>query len=275
MAESEMGEITKILKNAKALWMRRVVWMRTNALLPTAALLLIVVPMLTGAPPLTAAPPHPLSAASAISGVRSSAETQSSAKARLPAATPRLGGEQSRIFLSWFLRIAIDQTDRGPNPRWFHRDCAGLVRFAVNEALREHTFKWRKANGFVGQALPPEVRLAGSQRTLFNNWRQPGGGEGAYVSALALIQENTRFVSKDINQARPGDLLFFDQGDSQHVMIWLDGQIIYHTGTVTEQDTGLRRRYIHDLITWEDTRWRPTYGNPNFIGFFRFSFLSS
>ncbi|MBX4420597.1 DUF736 family protein, partial [Mycobacterium tuberculosis] len=59
-----------------------------------------------------------------------------------------------------------------------------------------------------------------------------------YVSALGLIQQNSRFIAKDVNQALPGDLLFFDQGDDQHLMIWMDRYIAYHTGTVTRTDNG-------------------------------------
>ena len=44
----------------------------------------------------------------------------------------RLSQAQSRAFQAWMLRIVNAQIERGPSPRWTHRDCAGLVRFAVN-----------------------------------------------------------------------------------------------------------------------------------------------
>src|SRR5438093_6236652 len=110
---------------------------------------------------------------------------------------------------------------------------------------------------------------------LRNRWKQSGGKQtAAFVTAIGLIQDNSRFVSKDINQANPGDLMFFDHGDQQHVMIWMGDYIAYHRGTVTQHDNGLRTLTFHQLLQWKDTRWQPSIDNPNFIGIFRFSFLS-
>ncbi|WP_322062896.1 DUF1175 domain-containing protein [Paraburkholderia sp. J63] len=186
--------------------------------------------------------------------------------------------EQSTIFRAWFVRIVDQQMRRGPTPRWTQRDCAGLVRFAAMEALREHDARWLKANGMNeasdASRLPPELQLSPPQRTLANRWTRIDGSVGAYASAIALIQRNSRFVSRDVNQALPGDLLFFDQGDDQHLMIWLDRYIAYHTGTVTPTDSGLRAVAVSDLMQWKDSRWQPFDGNPNFVGVFRFAFLT-
>jgi len=197
------------------------------------------------------------------------------------AATPdpdRLTPRQSAAFRAWFARIVDQQLRRGPTPRWTQRDCAGLVRFAVGETLKPHDGKWLRANGMTSLAdtssMPPELQLSASQRTIANRWTQLDGSTGAYASAIALIQRNSRFVSKDVNQALPGDLLFFDQGDDQHLMIWLDRYIAYHTGTVTPTDTGLRAVAVSDLMQWKDSRWQPRDGNPNFVGVFRLDFLT-
>ncbi|MFP3610943.1 DUF1175 family protein [Paraburkholderia sp. SIMBA_050] len=196
-------------------------------------------------------------------------------------ATPdpdRLSPRQSAAFRAWFARIVDQQLRRGPTPRWTQRDCAGLVRFAVGETLKPHDGKWLRANGMTSLAdtssMPPELQLSASQRTIANRWTQLDGSTGAYASAIALIQRNSRFVSKDVNQALPGDLLFFDQGDDQHLMIWLDRYIAYHTGTVTPTDTGLRAVAVSDLMQWKDSRWQPRDGNPNFVGVFRLDFLT-
>jgi uncharacterized protein len=186
--------------------------------------------------------------------------------------------QQSAAFRAWFVRIVDQQMRRGPTPRWTQRDCAGLVRFAVGETLNPHDRKWLRANGMTGltdaSSMPPELQLSASQRTLANRWTRFDGSTGAYASAIALIQRNSRFVSKDVNQALPGDLLFFDQGDDQHLMIWLDRYIAYHTGTVTPTDTGLRAVAVSDLMQWKDSRWQPLDGNPNFVGVFRLDFLT-
>jgi len=187
----------------------------------------------------------------------------------------RLSQAQSRAFQAWMLRIISAQVEQGPSPRWHHRDCAGLVRFAVNEALSVHDAKWMRANGIASdRRLPPELDLTPQQAALRNRWVQADGKVGAFVTALALVQHNSRFVAREISQALPGDLLFYDQGDEQHLMVWMGAHIAYHTGTVTPTDNGLRTVDIQQLTTWKDTRWQPAVNNPNFAGVFRLSFLS-
>ena len=204
------------------------------------------------------------------------------ARALMPMQTPpdadALSPGQSAAFRAWFVRIVDQQIHRGPTPRWTQRDCAGLVRFAAMEALRAHDVRWLKANGMDDAAsvsrLPPELHLNARQRTLAERWTRIDGSVGAYAPAIALIQRNSRFVSHDVNQALPADLLFFDQGDDQHLMIWLDRYIAYHTGTVTPTDSGLRAVSVSGLMHWKDSRWQPFDGNPNFAGIFRFNFLT-
>ena len=185
----------------------------------------------------------------------------------------QLDAEQSQRFRAWFTRI-VDEQVRRPSPRWVHRDCAGLVRFAVAEALADHGEKWQRASGLTPAQLPAPLQLSDSQRALRFNWRDIDGQHKAFVTALALIQGNSQFVSKEINQAQPGDLLFFDQGDEQHLMVWMGQYIAYHTGTVTPHDNGLRAVTVQQLIQWKDTRWQPIGNNPNFIGLYRLDFLS-
>jgi uncharacterized protein YfaT (DUF1175 family) len=186
----------------------------------------------------------------------------------------RLDFAQSQNFRSWFTRIVREQLVRGPSPRWAQQDCAGLVRFGVSEALRTHDRKWLHASGMEAQGLPPEIDLRSEQRTGLATWNVIGGGREAYAPAIGIVQENSRFVSKDLNQARPGDLLFFDQGDEQHLMIWMGSYVAYHTGTRTKKDPGLRAIPLESLMHWKDTRWHPKADNPNFIGLYRLSFLS-
>jgi len=182
---------------------------------------------------------------------------------------------QSRIFRAWLVRIVKAQLDQGPTPRWQHRDCAGLVRFAVAESLRSHDQKWKQAMGLSGAILPPELDLAPAERSaLRNSWRMADGSHAAYAGALELVQENARLISRQWQQALPGDLLFFDQGDDQHLMVWMGRYLAYHTGSANPGDNGLRAADIKELLDWKDTRWQPVQYNPNFAGIYRFSFLS-
>lgn len=187
----------------------------------------------------------------------------------------QLDREQSRRFRAWLTRLVEEQVRR-PNPRWTHRDCAGLVRFAAAEAFSVHDDAWRQHNGFIGVSLPPPLELGAAQRQLLRNrWLTEKGEMSAFASAAALIQHNSRFLGRDYAQAEAGDLLFYDQGDDQHLMVWMGGWLAYHTGSVTQDDNGLRAVSIKDLLQWKDTRWRPLAGNPNFAGLYRFSFLAA
>lgn len=207
--------------------------------------------------------------------------------------TPPLGGmldpEQSDRFRLWMTLIIAEQFRTGPSPRWMHRDCAGLIRFAVAEAFRSHDERWQKANGFDSRRLPPEVNLRPEQAVLRTGWSGLEGERQAFVPALVLVQNNSRLLGRESALARPGDLLFFDQGDEQHLMIWMGSWIAYHTGQTpvapprrnpkTNQkpnfhDQGLRSVTPAELLQWKDTRWRPLDNNPNFAGFFRLAFLS-
>ena len=186
----------------------------------------------------------------------------------------QLDGEQSRRFRLWFNAIVRQQWAQGPSKRWQHRDCAGLVRFAVFETLRVHDAAWLKASGFSQQNLPPEISLNPAQQAWRNQWAVSDGGTNAYASAIDMVGRNSVALGKQKQAAQAGDLLFFDQGDHQHLMVWLGDWVIYHTGTVTPNDNGLRAVKPQALTQWKDTRWRINPNNPNFRGFYRLALLS-
>lgn len=185
-----------------------------------------------------------------------------------------LDREQAARFRDWMTLLIHAQIDRGPTPRWTHRDCAGLVRFSVAESLRPHDLPWRRANGLLGRRLPPDLDPEVAE-PFRNTWKRADGSRDAYVGALELVQENSMLVSRQLVQAQLGDLLFFDQGDEQHLMVWMGRYIAYHTGRVLPGDNGLRAVRPSQLLNWPDTRWRPTDANPNFAGVYRLAFLSS
>ncbi len=191
---------------------------------------------------------------------------------------PTLDAAQSRAFRAWFVAIVQDQVRRGPTPRWVHRDCAGLVRFAAAQAMTAHDAGWLKSMGWpTDKPLPgAELALSDAQQPLRNAWSLPNGDRAAYASAIAIVQNNTRFLGKAQDAIAPGDLLFFDQGDDQHLMVWTGRSVMYHTGAdLVPNDTGLRSTTLAQLQRHTDTRWRPVPENPNFGGWFRFRFLSA
>ena len=185
----------------------------------------------------------------------------------------RLNARQAQAFREWFTLIVHQQFVRGPAPRWQQRDCAGLVRFAVGESLQAHNTRWLKANGLWGSKTPPELGLENEQRDLNKLWQRADGSRSNWVGALELVQSNTRWISKDMMQAQPADLLFFDQGHDQHLMIWMGRYIAYHTGSHNRSDNGLRAYSLTQLLEWKDARWQPRKDNPNFSGVYRLAFL--
>lgn len=186
---------------------------------------------------------------------------------------PRLSPEQSRCLRDWITVLIHAQVEQGPTPRWTHRDCAGLVRFAVAEALRDHDLAWRRSMGLLGRRLPPDIDPTAAA-PLRHTWRRADGSQGAFVSAIDLVQANTRFVGRQLAQAQSADLLFYDFGDDQHLMVWMGSYIAYHTGRVDKGDNGLRALRPAQLMAWTDTRWRPATDNPNFVGLHRLAFLA-
>ncbi len=195
------------------------------------------------------------------------------AAANAAASEAFLDPAQSRVFRAWFVRIVNEQLRQGPSPRWQQQDCAGLVRFAANEALKVHDGAWLRSMGMSHADLPPELDLQPAQRQLAQHWQQGGGETGAYVSAIGLVQHNCVAIGRDVQRAAPADLLFFDQGDAQHLMIWMGRYIAYHTGSSSAQDNGLRRLSLAELMQWKDTRWIPDAHNPNFAGVYRLHWL--
>jgi uncharacterized protein YfaT (DUF1175 family) len=147
------------------------------------------------------------------------------------------------------------------------------VRFAVAEALAKHDARWQRAIG-LSRHLPAEAVPEATRAVLRHRWTRPDGSVDAYVNAIGLIQENSVAIGRDVRLAKPADLLFFDQGDNQHLMLWTGRRIVYHNGTqFRPDDNGLRAVRLAALLRWNDTRWRPDAANPNFAGVFSLAFL--
>jgi len=62
-----------------------------------------------------------------------------------------LDAQQTPVFRRWLVRIVQEQLRQGPSPRWYQQDCAGLVRFAANEALKPHDARWLARCALVAQ----------------------------------------------------------------------------------------------------------------------------
>ena len=198
-----------------------------------------------------------------------------------------------QAFRGWFTLIADYQAIRPRDqvPAEI-TDCAGLLRYAYREALKRHDDTWFQATTMDLQALPGEIRAWHYPNTplgmgLFRV--RPGSFEAADVSngafaqfadARTLVQRNAYFVSRDVRQAQPGDLLFyrqFGQSSPWHSMIvtraGAKAAVVYHTGPDHGKAGELRRVTMAELLDHPQPQWRPLPANPNFLGVYRWNIL--
>ena len=190
-------------------------------------------------------------------------------------------------FRAWFVAL-LEQQLEAPSPAWepAQRDCAGLLRFAFREALATHTTAWRERVAFTegppGQE--PSSAFAGDWRRGFPT---PEGlqpfAKGAFLRRLACVS-----LGRDLQLARPGDLIFFARGGARaqpdHAMAFIrpdvDGapMLLYHTGPEgggsTRQPGEVRRVRLDDLLHPPDPEFRPLSENPAFLGLYRWRLLA-
>jgi hypothetical protein len=200
-------------------------------------------------------------------------------------------------FRQWFTTIADFQAVRPrANVPAEITDCASLLRYSYREALKRHDDTWFISTGTEVAALPGEIRAwrypetplgAGLFRVRPGSFEPADATNGAFAQfadAKTLVERNAYFVSRDLNQAQPGDLLFyrqFGQSSPWHSMIVtrIAGQsaVVYDTGPIDHTAHGksgeLRRVLLAELIDHPQPQWRPVPGNPNFLGVYRWNIL--
>jgi len=209
---------------------------------------------------------------------------------RLDAAADR------EAFQRWFTFLAESQyfTDA---PSKDIVDCAALLRFAYREALRDHDKGWATslrlpptpALGSIAKYHYPYTLLGPSlfrvQPPPFQAADLSNGAFAEFADAETLMRRNAFSITRDIQNAQPGDLLFYrqlQQGLPFHAMIFLGPSrlednsaphVIYHTGPEGKWPGEIRRPSVGELKDHPSPRWRPDPGNPNFLGVFRWNIL--
>ncbi|MGO9776197.1 MAG: DUF1175 family protein [Terracidiphilus sp.] len=196
-------------------------------------------------------------------------------------------------FRRWFTMIAEYQAirPRAELPAEI-TDCASLLRFSYREALKRHNDSWFLATGIDMPAPPGEIRAWYYPDTplgaaLFRV--KPGAFEAAdinngafaqFADARTLVERNAYFVSREVRQAQPGDLLFyrqFGQSSPWHSMIVAEAgsraRVVYHTGPDHGRPGELRRVLLSELLDHPQPQWRPVAQNPNFLGVYRWNIL--
>jgi uncharacterized protein YfaT (DUF1175 family) len=212
-------------------------------------------------------------------------------------------------FRQWFAHIAEMQFYQS-SAAWNEeqRDCAGLVRFAMREALRRHDRLWyqsisrgsRGSGGSEGyEAVAPDVKAYNLERSPvgeklfradFGSFKESdlaGNKFSEFADARTLKNHNAVFVSRDRRQAQKGDLLFFHQpwvrqfpyhvmvfiGDARHSGEGASDWVVYHTGSAPDDQGEVKKVRLATLDQHPDRRWRPVANNPNFLGFYRLKIL--
>ena len=251
-----------------------------------------------------------LLAAAGVSGwriLRSSRRTATLSAVRNPVAvvwTDRFGDGTPD-----FLRLS-DPADQAAFRRWFTliaeyqairpraelpaeiTDCASLLRYAYREALRRHDENWFTTSGMEVAAPPGEIRawsyphsplgteLFRVRPGAFEAQDVEDGAFAQFADAKTLVERNAYFVSRDVRQALPGDLLFyrqFGQSSPWHSMIVARvgavAAVVYDTGEDRGRPGELRRVALAELLDHPQPQWRPLPGNPNFLGVYRWNIL--
>jgi uncharacterized protein len=195
-------------------------------------------------------------------------------------------------FRGWFTALAEAAADLPADklPREIG-DCAALLRWCYRNALHAHDETWlgEAPTGLdlsqpsVQQYAYPLTPLgAGLFRTRagsFAKGDESNGSFAQFADARSLWRWNTFFLSRDVQRARPGDLLFFrqlEQNSPYHSMIVTGAAqkwVIYHTGPIGKGPGEVRRVLLQDLLHHPDPRWRPTPENSNFLGVYRWNIL--
>ncbi|MEK6334778.1 MAG: DUF1175 family protein [Acidobacteriota bacterium] len=203
-------------------------------------------------------------------------------------------------FRRWFTAIAEIQFYQ-LSDQWNEeqRDCAGLARFAMREALRRHDRIWFQKMGPGYETVAPDVagfdldrNAMGEKifRTDFGSFQESdlrNGRFSEFADGRTLKNFNSVFISRDRREAQPGDLLLYYQPWVQkypyHVMIFLgpariapnnaQDWVVYHTGSSPIDKGTVKKVELSVLERHPDPRWRPVESNRNFLGFYRLKIL--
>ena len=208
--------------------------------------------------------------------------------------------EDRENFRRWFTAIAETQFYQ-LSEQWKReqRDCAGLVRFAMREALRKHDRAWFQKMGPAYDPVAHDVqgfdldnndlgeKIFRSEFGSYHDGDIRANKFSEFADARTLKSFNVTFVSRDRREAEPGDLLFYYQPWVQkypfHVMIFLGSPrvaangrrdwVVYHTGSTATDDGTVKKVELSVLDQHPDPRWRPIESNKNFLGFYRLKIL--
>lgn len=197
-----------------------------------------------------------------------------------------LTDEQDRLaFRKRFVAAALSQYEKY-SPLWEkkNRDCAGLVRFAVQEALKQNGLA---SIPVVQKYHYPRVPVIGRnifrvKSGSFSNITMPSDFS-VYADSRSLMEHNAHSIGRSLAEAREGDLLFFLHYDDlkmpYHAMIYAGhdknnaAHVVYHTGPVHGTKGKVKILSMQTLMHYPDERWHPVPENKYFLGVYRLNIL--
>ncbi len=197
------------------------------------------------------------------------------------------GAAEREAFLERFAAVAEAQY-AAPSGDWRERDCSGLLRYALVEALKPGTAA-RSATFSHPPPAPPGLAhypLPVLSRSVFRNapgtFQPDDVAEGRIVGladAEALMRYSSVPLGRSETAARRGDLLFFAhpraEGSGFHSMVYLGGgRVVYHTGLRPGDGGEVRLLTLDTLRRHPDPTWHPDPENPHFLGFHRWKIVS-
>src|SRR5439155_23315811 len=108
-----------------------------------------------------------------------------------------------------------------------------------------------------------------------------------FADARTIKAFNARFVTRDPQQAEPGDLVIFYEPRVRnypfHIMLFLgrpnwepDGSsdwVVYHTGSSANDPGVVKKVRLAELSSHPNKRWHPVQTNPGFLGFYRLKII--
>ena len=167
------------------------------------------------------------------------------------------------------------------------QDCAGLVRFSFNQALKDRDRNQYKELFAPNDLVIPVVSDKGRNTLRFypKLWKADFKSTTSeswvdYADAETLIGYNFRFKSKDVARAQEGDVLVYlknlEDSEPYHLMLVAmrrsQRMAVYHNGS-RGNDGVVKVVSVDDLFSSPDLAWIPSATNPYFLGVFEWQRL--
>jgi len=205
-------------------------------------------------------------------------------------------------FRKWFCILALTQYYY-KDSQWNDRDCAGLIRFCIREALKKHDNDWLKNKRLIYDINVPDVKkyyypkvpilatkifkITDKTSNIYDS-TFINTNFSEFAEAKYLISYNFDFISKDIRDICPGDVMFFsndiDINWPYHSMIFIGDEfisekkqkdiVVYHTGSDPGKEGIVKKLSLSDLNKHPNKRWHPIKSNPFFLGFYRWKIIN-